>query len=122
MGVFEQYLNDILDQTKQQKLRKLLQWISFNFPKLEAVIKWNQPMFLTHQTFIIGFSISNNHFSVSLERAGMIQFRDLINDAGYSQTDNLFRILWNQDINYELIRKMIEYNINDKISVTTFWR
>ena len=52
----------------------------------------------------------------------MAQFADDIAQAGYSATKGLFRIKWKEPVNYELLRKMIEFNIQDKAEYTDFWR
>lgn len=67
MDVLETYLASIEDPVKQEKLRALFAAITKKFPDLVPVIKWNQPMFTAHETFIIGFSVSKPHFSVSLK-------------------------------------------------------
>ncbi len=56
MDVLETYLTSIEDPVKQEKLRSLFAAITKKFPDLVPVIKWNQPMFTAHETFIIGFS------------------------------------------------------------------
>ncbi|SDP84027.1 hypothetical protein SAMN05216565_108134 [Litchfieldia salsa] len=79
-------------------------------------------MFTDHGTFILGISIAKHHMSVSPEEAGMATFADPIAEAGYSATKGLFRIPWNQPVNYELLAKMIEFNIQDKETCAGFWR
>jgi uncharacterized protein len=79
-------------------------------------------MFTHKDTFIIGFSTAKHHLSVSPENAGITQFSNDIAQAGYSATKGLFRISWNEPVNYELLEKMIEFNIQDKAEYTGFWR
>lgn len=73
-------------------------------------------------TFIIGFSIAKHHFSVSPEVIAIKRFANEIEQSGYSSTKSLFRISWNEQVNYELLEKMIAFNIQDKAECTTFWR
>ncbi|HWI49132.1 MAG TPA: DUF1801 domain-containing protein, partial [Rummeliibacillus sp.] len=82
----------------------------------------NTPMFTDHGTFIIGFSTAKHHLSVSPEEFVIAHFADDIVQAGYSATKGLFRIPWNGPVNYELLEKMIEFNIQDKAEYTNFWR
>lgn len=79
-------------------------------------------MFLEHGTFIIGFSASKEHFSVSPEAKGMKRFSKEIEAAGYAQTKNLFRIGWNDPIDFNLLKEIIEFNRLDKANYTDFWR
>ncbi len=116
------YLAKIDDPNHRERMEEIFKWILEKFPNLKAEIKWNQPMFSDHGTFIIGFSTAKHHISVSPEEFGMEHFADDIVEAGYSATKGLFRIKWSEPVNYQLLEKMIEFNIVDKAGCTTFWR
>ena len=122
MEVFERYLAGIDNPDHQDRTKEVLEWVSREFPNLEPQIKWNTPMFTDHDTYIIGFSTAKQHISISPENAGIAHFADDIAQAGYSATKGLFRIRWNQPVNYELLKKMIEFNIQEKAEYTSFWR
>lgn len=118
-------LNEYLKQytgEQQAFLQRIFDWIDENFPELKQVFKWNQPMYTHADTFIIAFSLSKAHISVSPEQRGMEVFHDKIADAGYSQSKMLFRIKYTENVNYELLREIIEYNMKDKAGYTKFWR
>ncbi|RXY99882.1 iron chaperone [Fictibacillus sp. S7] len=122
MDVFVKYIDGIDHPDHRSRTEEILTWIANQFPHLEPQIKWNTPMFTDHGTFIIGFSTAKHHLSVSPEEAGITHFADDIAQAGYSFTKGLFRIPWKERVNYELLKKMIEFNIQDKAEHTTFWR
>lgn len=116
------FLTKIEDPQHRARLEEIFEWISNKFPNLQAEIKWKQPMFTDHGTYIIGFSTAKQHISVAPEEVGMERFVEDIAQAGYSATKGLFRIPWNKPVNYELLEKMIEFNIQDKADCSTFWR
>ncbi|MEH7462342.1 iron chaperone [Bacillus thuringiensis] len=122
MGVFIKYLEGIDNPDHRDRTEEILAWIAHKFRNLEPQIKWNTPMFTDHGAFIIGFSTAKHHLSVSPEEVGIAHFADDIAQAGYSATKGLFRIPWNEPVNYELLEKMIEFNILDKADCATFWR
>lgn len=122
MKVFKEYLAGIDHPDHRNRTEEVLAWVVKRFPNLEPQIKWNTPMFTDHGTYIIGFSTAKQHMSVSPEEAGIAHFADDIAKAGYSATKGLFRIPWKELVNYELLEKMIEYNIKDKADYTGFWR
>ncbi|WP_078552087.1 iron chaperone [Bacillus alkalicellulosilyticus] len=122
MDVFATYLASIDDFDQRERTKEVLEWILQEFPQLEPHMKWNTPMFTDHGTYIIGLSIAKQHMSISPEEVGMAQFADEIAEAGYSATKGLFRIRWKDSVNYELLKKMIEFNIKDKEDYTDFWR
>ncbi|ALC81928.1 MULTISPECIES: iron chaperone [Bacillus] len=122
MEVFVKYLAGIDHPDNRGRTEGILAWVANKFPNLEAQIKWNTPMFSDHGTFIIGFSTAKHHLSVSPEEVVIAHFADDIAQAGYSATKGLFRIPWNEPVNYELLEKMIEFNIQDKADCSTFWR
>jgi uncharacterized protein YdhG (YjbR/CyaY superfamily) len=122
MKTFEQFMSDINHPEHEQKLQSLFDWIVTTYPHLKMEFKWNQPMFTDHGTFILGFSTAKNHFSVAPEGHSMDVFDKAIGQAGYERTKMLFKIKWNQDINYDLFKEIIDYNIKTKQETTTFWR
>ncbi|MFP7732248.1 iron chaperone [Priestia aryabhattai] len=122
MEVLAEYLAHIDNPNHRDRTEEVLAWVATNFPNLKPQIKWNTPMFTDHDTFIIGFSTAKHHLSVSPEEVGIAQFADDIAQAEYSATKGLFRIPWTDSVNYELLKKMIEFNILDKKDCSTFWR
>ncbi len=109
-------------ESHRMRFREVLQWVERNFPNLEPKLAWNQPMFTDHKTFIIGFSVSQKHFAVSPEAKGIDKFSDEIARAGYSRGKNIFRIKWGDSVDYLLLGRMIQYNIEDKKECSSFWR
>lgn len=122
MEVFTNYLAGIDNPDHRDRTEEVLIWVANHFQNLEPLIKWNTPMFSYNGTYIIGFSTAKQHLSVSPEEVGITQFAEDIEQAGYSYTKGLFRIPWNKTVDYELLRKMIEFNIQDKADCSTFWR
>lgn len=107
---------------KRERVEEVFSWIQEKYPQLQAEIKWNQPMFTDHGTFIIGFSVSKKHLAVAPESVTITHVEDDIKTAGYDYTKEIVRIPWNKSLEYSLLEKMIEFNIWDKAECTTFWR
>ena len=122
MEVFQKFLDSIADPMKRERMEGILRFIEESFPFLKEEYKWNQPMFSDHGTFIIGFSIAKEHIAVAPEEAVMGIFEKDIEKAGYSHTKLLFRIKWTDDVDYDLLRRIIAFNIEDKKDMTKFWR
>lgn len=122
LKIFSSYLGTMKDPGQRNTVEGLLRWVRATFPGLVPRVAWNQPMFTDHGTFIIGFSVAMNHFSVAPETVNMAKFAEAIRRAGYDQTPLLFRIRWDQKIDHPLLEEMIRFNIEDKKNVTTFWR
>ena len=122
MNQFDEFLNGIENPENCDKLAQILKGVHQEFPQLEPIVKWNQPMFSDHGTYIIGFSVSKKHIAVSPEVAGIKRFSEQIKKAGYSHTDNIFRISWDEPVVFELLKEIIAFNIVDKTDATKFWR
>lgn len=122
MEVFQEFIEKMNEPDHQERLKSILYWIHEMFPNLQPVIKWNQPMFTDHGTFIIGFSVSQNHIAVAPEERAIMAFKAEIAAAGYDHTKQIMRIKWSQSINYVLLERIIRYNIKEKADATTFWR
>lgn len=122
MKTLNDFLETIPNLTHREKLNDIIEWILKTFPSLKCEIKWNQPMLIDHGTFILAFSASKNHFSVAPEYVGIQTFSQAIKDAGYDHSMMLFRIKWNQEVNYQLLGDIIRYNMKEKANMTSFWR
>lgn len=122
VNVFADYLDKLGDAGQRARTREVLVWVGKRFPALEPRIAWNQPMFMDHGTFIMGFSVANKHLAVAPEKAAIDRFSARIVDAGYRHTKNLVQIPWAADVDFQLLAEMIEFNIDDKAGCTSFWR
>jgi len=122
MNTFHTFLHSIEDESNRKRIEEVLLWVKEQFPQLSPEIKWNQPMFTHHGTFIIGFSVAKKHLAVAPEKVTIEQFSDVIKRTGYSYTNQLIRIKWNEKLDYSLLHEIIQFNIEDKKDCTTFWR
>ncbi|MCL6658743.1 MULTISPECIES: iron chaperone [Paenibacillus] len=122
METFAEFIARIDNPEHQARTEEVLNWVTEKFPNLKQKIAWNQPMFTDHETFIIGFSVSKQHLAVAPEKAGINRFSEEITQAGYDHTKELIRMKWKQEIDFELLERMIEFNIADKAECSTFWR
>lgn len=122
MKEFTEFKAGIDDPLHRERMEEAFTWIKSKYPNLKPELKWNQPMFTDHGTFIIGFSISKKHLAVAPESVTISHVEEDIMKAGYDYTKELIRIPWNRPINYALLEKMIEFNIWDKADCSTFWR
>lgn len=122
MEAFQEYLNDIPNPQHRDRMAVTLQWVDSTFPQLAPRIAWNQPMFTDHGTFIIGFGVAKAHMAVAPEQAAIQHFADELTKAGYVYSSQLIRIRWNQSMNYDLLSRIITFNLEDKADCPTFWR
>ncbi|SOC40537.1 iron chaperone [Ureibacillus acetophenoni] len=122
MDVFAEFLARIDDPFHRERTEKILVWITEKYPNLKKEIKWNQPMFTDHGTYIIGFSVSKKHLAVAPESVTITHVEDDIVKAGYEYTKEIIRIPWKSPVDYTLLEKMIDFNIKDKANCTTLWR
>lgn len=122
MEVFADFLSKIEHPEHRTRTEEVLFWVMGKFPELEPVIKWNQPMFTDHDTYIIGFSVSKQHLAVAPEQAGINRFTTEIEETGIDYTKELVRMKWSQPVDFSLLDKLITFNIQDKADCQTFWR
>lgn len=122
MQTFDDFLSTIEDKGHQLKLKEILDWIRHKYPNLKEKVGWNQPMFTDHDTFIIAFSVSKKHIAVAPEKVTMDKFKKDFESVGYEASSMLFRIRWEDKIDYELLSKIIDFNIEDKKNHSKFWR
>jgi uncharacterized protein len=122
MKTFQDFINQISDINHQERIKEILTWISTNYPQLEERIAWNSPHFVSDGTFIIAINHAKAHVSFVPEHVTILKFRDKIEKNAYQATDFLFKIKWNQMVDYALLKEIIEFNIQDKKGLKTYWR
>ena len=81
---FQGFLDNIENLEHRERMEGILRHIADKFPRLKREIKWSQPMFSDHGTFIIAFSISKQHISVAPEAVVLDRFDDEIKEADRS--------------------------------------
>lgn len=121
MNQIDEYLANISEENQRAKLSEILKWVTKTFPNLELQIKWKQPIFTDHDTYIIGFSVAKKHLTVGLETRNLQHVAPLLEQNGIKHGTNTFKIVFTDKIPYDLLNQIIEYVIDDKKEITTFW-
>ncbi len=122
MEEFSEYLAKIENAQQRARAEEVLAWVAKRFPSLGRKIAWNQPMFTDHGTFIVGFSVSKHHMAVAPEVAAINHFSADIVEAGFEHSKQLIRLPWASPVDFDLLEKIIRFNISDKANCATFWR
>ncbi len=99
-----------------------LEKIEDQFPDLQREVKWSTPLYSHHGTFIIGVKPARKHFSINPESEGIDVFSDKIKKAGYTHEKMTYKIKYSDEVDYGLLKEIIEYNIEDKKNAVKFWR
>ena len=121
METLNEYLETMPEIDKREKLESIINWILEEFPQLNLEIKWNQPMFIDHGTFIIAISFARHHMSVSPEKVILDRFAEEIKTSKYKMTKMLFHIKYVQEVDYNLLRNIINASIEEKKDYDKFW-
>lgn len=122
ISTLEEFLDTIPNEDNRARMVEVLDWVKENYPQLDLRIAWNQPMFTDHGTFIIGFSAASKHMAMAPERHTMIRFEDDMVARGTDFGKMFARQPWAQPFDYELLTTFIDYQIETKKDVTSFWR
>ena len=122
METFEDYLAKLENAEHRARLEEIFHWIAETFPRLQPKVAWNQPMFTDHGTFIIAFSSAKKHLAASPERSAIQYFSHEIHRAGYEHSLELIRFPWDRPVDFDLLARIIDYNIREKKDCSTFWR
>lgn len=122
METFQDYLDSLASEEQKERFREVFAWMEKTFPELKTRIAWNQPMYTDHGTFIVAFSAAKAHMACSPETKGIEHFAKELDEAGIKYTSMLFRFPWQKPIPYDLLERIIRFNIEDKKDCQTFWR
>ena len=122
LDVFKDYLDAIDKPEQRARTEELLTWVHRQYPQLDTRIAWGTPHFTHHGTFILAISLAQKHMAISPESKPLEVFADEIRAAGYDATRMLMRIPWQAELNYGLLKTLIDYNLEDKKGMTSYWR
>lgn len=122
MNKIDEFIKKITDPTQRERLEGIIHSIRETFPELEEDVKWNQPMFIHHKTFIIAFSLAKAHIAVAPESVVIKHFKDELDKAGYVSTQGMFRIKWSDPVDLDLLHRIVSYNMETKKDYSKFWR
>ena len=117
----EEYLGSIADERHRAKFKELLDWVHATWPQLVCEVKWNQPMFVDHGTFIIGFTALANHVTVGSEPRAFEHAMPLIEQQHLKRGKKTFQIPYERSDAWEVLEQIIEFTTADKRDVQTFW-
>lgn len=117
----DEFLDTVPEGDKRDRMIEVLDWVKTTYPQLELQIKWNQPMFTDHGTYIIGFSVASKHMALAPERHTMIHFEDVMEERGTDRGKMFARQPWTKPFDYELATMFIDYQLKTKKDVTKFW-
>ncbi len=81
-----------MDLNFKNKIINIFKFIEEKFLELVVEIKWNVPMFLFNNSFIIAISIFKNHISISPEKYVIDMYKEKLLSSNYEVTSNLFKI------------------------------
>lgn len=117
----DEFLATIPNEDNRARMVTVLDWVQHIYPELELRIAWNQPMFTHHGTFIIGFSAASKHMAMAPERHTMIHFENTMEQRGTNRGKMFARQPWDKPFDYDLAALLIDYQIETKKHVNTFW-
>lgn len=122
MDTFKDFLETMRWQIHRERTEEVLGWVHATFPQLDTRIAWNIPTFTHHGTFIVSFNPVKAQLDMAPEDKTLQVFAEEIKAAGFTFTRMMLRLPWNKPVPYELLERMIAFNIEDKKDVQTFWR
>lgn len=101
------------DPVKQKTVKKILKTVKANFPKLELVIAWNQPMFKLGSAYIFGLSVLKNHILIAPFDPKVLKKVEKLLD-GYVVNKKTVRVPVDWQVDEKLLIAMIRESIKAK--------
>ncbi len=116
------YFKKIEDEQNRKMVTDLYNFIINIDDKLQPMYAWNQPMIKLNETFICAFSTAKAHFAIGLEGETREFFKERIEEHGYGLMLKGFKVKYNQEIDFDLIKEMILFTMEVKKDAKGFWK
>ena len=114
MDKVNKWVNDLSDEIAKKKINEIISFIEINFKMIRFEIKWNQLMLVLNKTFIMDIAVYKKHISFAIEKYSMDKFKSEFIKNNIATSNLLFKINHSDQINYSLLKKVIDYNIEIK--------
>ncbi|MDD2426610.1 MAG: DUF1801 domain-containing protein [Eubacteriales bacterium] len=121
LKTFDEYMQKIQNEGQKSRLREVFSWVEENYPSLERRVAWNTPMYMEHGTYIIGFTATKNHLSIGYEVQTLQHFKEELEEREVDHAQMIVRTPWGDEIDYDLMRRMIDYTRENKKDITSMW-
>ncbi|EKK20371.1 hypothetical protein B808_5 [Fructilactobacillus florum 8D] len=116
------YLANIKDPAHQACFKNVLTWIDNQFPQLTLEMRYNQPMFTVHKTYIIGLSAATAHYAIGVERSSEMKvIQAEIERLQLSCGKKVIRIPYELPLPTELLQTLITARLKTKANCHNFW-
>src|SRR5699024_355520 len=96
MDTLQQYLATVPDEKHREAMESLIEWVANSFPELRLEIKWNQPMMIRNDTFILAFSCGGDYVSIAAWNTVLYKFLYRLKESRYGHHKKEFQIPWDQ--------------------------
>lgn len=99
------------DEDKRKKVKEIFRVIQKEFPKLEFVIAWNQPMLKLGDSYVFGLSVAKNHLTLAPFNHEVLDsmHEDLKN---YEVNKKTFKVPLDWKVDKTLLTKLIKKTIS----------
>lgn len=111
-----------LDNQQKDYLNSIFNFINEEFPKLILEIKWNEAMFANNKTFIIALSPFKKHISIAPEKYAIDLYSQLFKENNIQFSSNIFKLNYDEPINFNLLKEIIEFKIKDKMNYSKYFK
>ncbi|WP_413628237.1 hypothetical protein R4B61_03390 [Fructilactobacillus vespulae] len=117
-----EYLDTIKDPNNRIKFAATLEWVTNNFPDLQLEIRYNAPMLVKNNSYIVGFSAYKNHYSIGLEGQEVTKlFITKAEQLNFKCLHKTIQIPYSASLPDEFFTEIIKFKIEQKKDCKTFW-
>ena len=108
-ATYAEYL-ETLDGVKRTTMERIFATLTSQFPDLDLVIAWNQPMLKMGKSYLFGASASKNHLTIApWDTEVLEEFRPRLTD--YVVNKKTIRVPADWDVDEELLLEMMTKSI-----------
>lgn len=121
MDIIINYVNNLESVEIKERYLKIIEPLLLEHSDLVVETKYNLPTLTKDGCFIFSCSPFKNYISIMFEKPTLEHFTSEIKANNYNLTKTTFNIKYSQDIDYELLLKMIAFQLELRKGSNKFW-
>lgn len=116
------YFDKVENSENRKKVEELYNQLVELDPNLHILYAWNNPMIKYKEAFNCGITVAKAHFTLAFDTEALEFFKERIIENNYGLNLKTFKIKYDQEIDFDLLKDMVLFSIALRQDAKGFWK